>query len=71
MDEFAVREAESGKPADESPAGRARRSAPRPRLVDGSRRAAGEGEGVRLIAGRLVDMTPLLGQIAPRSLDFH
>jgi error-prone DNA polymerase len=30
-----------------------------------------EGEVVHLIAGRLVDLTPMLGQLATRSRDFH
>ena len=30
-----------------------------------------EGEVVHLLAGRLVDLTPMLGALAPRSRDFH
>ena len=30
-----------------------------------------EGEVVHLIAGRLVDLTPMLGQLETRSRDFH
>jgi error-prone DNA polymerase len=30
-----------------------------------------EGEVVHLLAGRLVDLTPMLGQLKTRSRDFH
>ena len=30
-----------------------------------------EGEVVHLIAGRLVDLTPMLGSLPTRSRDFH
>jgi error-prone DNA polymerase len=41
------------------------------RLLGVYGRVEREGEVVHLLAGRLVDLTPLLGELPTRSRDFH